>query len=234
MVRLPASPLSIVTLSSVALRRASSGTHGCSRVTRSRLKRSRSNMGRAADYTFCSHRARAVHGRVHGQDVHAFARRANQSVARRRCQPRGRSDGVLARERLLERADHLLDLPRDAVRLEVHPPGLAHQRGAADAAARQLALAHLALDGLVRDHRDAEPAPDHRLDDLDVLGLHHHARADRFAQEELVDHAPRVRAGLVQDERLPHQVLRLHARALAPAGATGRSPASALRASPGP
>ena len=54
------------------------------------------------------------------------------------------------------------------------------------------------------------PVPDHRLDDLDVLGLHHDLRFDPRRHEELVDGAAGVRAGLEQHERLPDQVLRQH------------------------
>ncbi len=45
------------------------------------------------------------------------------------------------------------------------------------------------------------PLAGHRLDDLDVLGLHHDARRHLLADEELVDHPARVAARLVQDER---------------------------------
>ena len=70
----------------------------------------------------------------------------------------------------------------------------------------QLLGADVARHRLPRDDADAEAAADHRLDDLDVLRLHHDLGLDPLAREEFVDQPARDRAGLEQDERLPVEI----------------------------
>ena len=87
----------------------------------------------------------------------------------------------------------------------MNPPRFAHQRLSFDPCKRQTASADLARDGLIGDDAHTQPGRDHRLDDLDVLGLRHDARLDVGADEELVDHASRVGSSLEQDEGLPDE-----------------------------
>ena len=97
---------------------------------------------------------------------------------------------------------HLRHHPRQAADLRVDPSGLPRQRVAGNAAAEELLAAHVVGRRLPRDDADAEPVAHHRLDDLDVLGLHHDVRLDALAGEELLDEPARDRAAFEQDERL--------------------------------
>src|SRR4029450_10401719 len=62
------------------------------------------------------------------------------------------------RQQLVEHADHLADLPRHPVGLEVDPSGLAHERVALDAMRDENAGPHLALDRVIGDEGRSDPA----------------------------------------------------------------------------
>src|SRR4029079_9039732 len=86
--------------------------------------------------------------------------------------------------------------------------GLPDELVALDAGAEELAGADLAGDRLVRHDAHAHPGLDHRLDDLDVLGVHYDGRLDFFGGKKLIDDFPRGRPDLEEHERLAVEVWR--------------------------
>src|SRR2546425_12745568 len=87
----------------------------------------------------------------------------------------------------LEGDQQLVDHPRHPVRARVDPPRLAHELVPIDPGAEELTRPHLARDRLIRDDTDAQPGFHHRLDDLDVLGVHDDGWLDVLGGEEAVD-----------------------------------------------
>jgi len=73
---------------------------------------------------------------------------------------------------------------------------------AGNAAAEQLLGPHVLGRRLPWNDADPESVADHRLDDLDVLGLHDDLRLDPLPREEFLDQPPRDRSGLEQHEVL--------------------------------
>jgi len=77
--------------------------------------------------------------------------------------------------------------PGRPIRAGIHPTGFPHQLVPLDPRAEQLARPDFARDRLIRHDADPEPGLHHRLDDLDVFGVHHDVRRHVLAQEETVD-----------------------------------------------
>jgi hypothetical protein len=68
------------------------------------------------------------------------------------------------------------------------------------------AASRLARERLVGQHRQSHPDHRQRLQNFDILGFHHDARADAVALEHVVDDAARARTALEQHPRLSDQV----------------------------
>src|SRR6185503_13509253 len=75
-----------------------------------------------------------------------------------------------------------------------------------DAAAEQLLALHVCGRGLPRDDADAQAVADHRLDDLDVLGLHDDFGRDALSGKKALYSAARDRSRLEEHERLTIEI----------------------------
>src|SRR2546425_7644135 len=64
----------------------------------------------------------------------------------------------------------------------------------------------LAVDGEVRDNREAEPRPDQLLDRLGIAELHHGSGRDTGAMEPVLDHPMHGPAALEEDQRMQRQL----------------------------
>src|SRR5713101_5588907 len=100
----------------------------------------------------------------------------------------------------VKRLLHFVDHPWCTVGAWIHPAGFSYQFMAIDARAEELSGPDFALDRLIRDDPDSQSGLHHRLDDLDVLGVHHDRRLNVLGGEEMIDDASGRRSRFEQNE----------------------------------